>query len=229
MEELGRIPSCAPGLGGDSGDTAELLDRRWLAALARLRRRRAASDADWDRVYPRRYRNLSSVHFTPVAVARRAAVMLSAGPHTRILDVGAGVGKFCAIAALTAPGIFVGIERRGEMVDIARSIAHRARTPGVRFVHGDAEQLDWGNFDGFYLFNPFGELQWSDDVRGRPWQAERGEYQRLVSLVEERLWASRVGTRVVTFHGFGGMLPPCFRLVIREHHGSDSLEYWKKR
>jgi SAM-dependent methyltransferase len=227
---MNQIRSSAPGLGGDSAvDHANTVDRRWLASVQRLRRHRAITDGDWDRVYSRQYRSLSPAHWTPVSVARRAAVMLSRGPNTRILDVGAGVGKFCMVAALTAPGIFVGVERRGEMVDVARSLACRARVSDVRFVHGHAEQLDWSNFDGFYLYNPFGELRWTDDVEGPTLSVERGEYERLVSLVADRLSETREGTRVVTFHGFGGVMPPCFRLVLREHHGSDSLECWKRR
>jgi SAM-dependent methyltransferase len=220
---------CAPGLGSDAAPSeVDGVDRRWLSAVRRLRRARAVSDADWDRVYPWHYRELSSVHWTPVSVARRAARLLSTGPNTRILDVGAGVGKFCVVAALTAPGIFVGVERRGAMVDVARSIAHRAHVSGPRFVHGRVEQLDWAHFQGFYLFNPFAEFQWSDDRGAGYPEAEWGEYERLVALVEQRLAETRAGTRVVTYHGFGGRMPGCFRLVLREPHGSDALECWER-
>jgi len=41
--------------------------------------------------------------------------------------------------------------------------------------------------------------------------------------VERRLAAARPGTRVVTYHGFGGEMPPGFERVRRD---ADELSLW---
>jgi hypothetical protein len=50
--------------------------------------------------------------------------------------------------------------------------------------------------------------------------------QNTLRRIEQRLAQTRVGTRVVMYHGFGGRLPPGFGLAAREPAGSDSLELW---
>jgi SAM-dependent methyltransferase len=219
----------APGLGGDrSIDLNEHPHRRWLAAVKALRDHRPVSDGDWDLAYPWKFGELSKIHWSPISVVRRAAALLSRGSKTRILDVGSGVGKFCTVAALTTAGTFCGIERWGEMVDMARLTACRARVSTTRFIHARVEDVDWMNFDGFYLFNPFAELRWPD--LGAP-EAEAGEspdYDRLIKFTQETLDRARSGTRVVTYHGFGGTMPRSYRSVFKEVMGTDFLELWVK-
>jgi len=221
--------STAPGLGSDHViDRAATSDRRWLAGIKQLRRDCAIADADWDRIYPRKYVELSSLHWSPVAVAQRAAKLLSRGPETRVLDVGAGVGKFCVIAAVTTPGLFVGVERCGDMVDIARATAHRARTSRTRFIHAHADDIDWTNFNGFYLFNPFAQVRWPDLRMSGPTVPEPAEYQRLVAYTQASLAASRPGTRIVTYFGFGGEMPKCLRQTLKQPYGNDFIECWER-
>jgi SAM-dependent methyltransferase len=225
----GGYASTAPGLGGDRApDRDARVERRWLRALKHLRRNRAVMDADWDLGYPARYAQLSSVHWSPVAVARRAAQLLSRGPATRVLDVGSGVGKFCLIATLTAQGTFVGVERCGEMVDVARVTARRARSARARFVHARVEDIDWSLFNGFYFFNPFHELQGPSLrlVGSDPF--EPAEYRELITFTQQRLEEARTGTRVVTYHGFGGEMPKSFKLVVKEPQHTDFIECWER-
>jgi hypothetical protein len=150
-------------------------------------------------------------------------------PATRILDAGAGVGKFCVIGALTTAAVFVGVERWGEMVDIARRTAKRARVSRARFVHGRVEDMDWESFDGFYFYNPFEELAWPDLECPSPSVAGAAECERLVALTEQALARTKPGTRIATYHGFGGSIPSCFQLLVREPHGADFIECWEKR
>jgi SAM-dependent methyltransferase len=221
--------STAPGLGSDlEVARAPTADRRWWMKVKQLRRGRVIADEDWDRVYPAKYIELSRLHWSPVEVARRAAELLSRGTETRVLDVGAGVGKFCVIAAVTTPGLFVGVERSGEMVDVARATAHRARTSRTRFIHAHADDIDWMNFNGFYFFNPFGQIRWPDLRMSGPSLPQPAEYQRLISFTQASLAASRRGTRVVTYFGFGGEMPRCFRLTLKQPYGTDFIECWER-
>jgi SAM-dependent methyltransferase len=211
----------------NGGRVAEWQDSHWQETLQKVRSGVDISDDDWDLSYPWQYAQLSKVHWSPVAVARRAGQLLCRGPGSRILDVGSGVGKFCVVASLTAPGVFVGVERRVDLVDLARGSALKARAWNARFLLATADEVDWYRFDGFYLFNPFAEVGWPNQVSGTS-HAANAEYRRLVALTEQKLLLAPHGSRVVTYHGFGGAIPRCFRLIVKEPAGTDFIECWEK-
>ena len=60
------------------------------------------------------------------------------------------------------------------------------------------------NFDGFYFYNPFAELRWTDVEDADDEGGESPDYERLIAFTRETLNKARPGTRVVTYHGFGG-------------------------
>src|SRR4051812_20257231 len=75
-----------------------------------------SSDAAFDWMYPECFQVLSLKHWTPLAIARKAAGFL-AEPGTRVLDIGSGIGKFCLAAAHHFPEtFFYGVEQRHELV-----------------------------------------------------------------------------------------------------------------
>jgi hypothetical protein len=49
-----------------------------------------------------------------------------------------------------------------------------------------------------------------------------------IRFTRAQLAATPVGTRVVTYHGYGGQMPPGFRCARREGRGSDFVELWIK-
>lgn len=49
-----------------------------------------------------------------------------------------------------------------------------------------------------------------------------------VLAVRRRLADARIGTRVVTYHGFGGAAPAGYDLLSEEAFGSDRVELWQK-
>jgi SAM-dependent methyltransferase len=115
------------------------------------------SDLEFDAAYDERVRELSEQHWTPVRIAARAAHLLTHAGATRILDVGAGVGKFCIVGALSTDAHFVGVEWRGDLVEIARRTAVRFGAARASFVHASVDTFAFDGFDGFYLYNPFYE------------------------------------------------------------------------
>ena len=189
-----------------------------------LRRGAPVSDAELDRVFPDELRERSHLHRTPVAVAIRAAELLAPSPDVRVLDDGAGVGKVCLIGALTTGAMWWGIEQDAVQVAAAGhaawalDVAHR-----TRFVHGDGSRLAWGEFDAFYFYNPFTTVMLAPHAS--PF-VRYATIQRTLRRVEQRLAATRPGSRVVTFHGFGGHWPEGFTRLAREPAGDDALELW---
>ncbi len=186
----------------------------------------AEEDAAFDRAYPDWVRRLSERYWTPVAVARRAATLLVRGAETRVLDVGAGAGKFCIVGAQVTGARFCGVEQDKQLVEVARRVCRDRGVDAARFIHGDAKAIDWLEFDAFYLFNPFTECWTRTSSRER-----RGLQQRRLEDIEftvEMLRGLPRGARVVTFHGFGDPMPLEYRRQSVEFFGSDRLELWLK-
>ncbi|MBL9018950.1 MAG: class I SAM-dependent methyltransferase [Myxococcales bacterium] len=182
------------------------------------------SDRLFDRVFPFSQRLRSHVHWTPVEIAKRACSLLSGGASRRVLDVGAGVGKLCLVGALTTPCAWTGIESDERMVDAARRAAAALGVESrVTFVHGDATAHDWSEFEAIYLFNPFAEIL--TDSRLDP-MMRRDVYVETVARAQSRLVETRPGTRVVTYHGFGGEMPTGLALLERHPAELDELCLW---
>ncbi len=200
--------------------------------LARLRRSleegELVANRDFDALYPPRVRALSSIFWTPVRVALRAAELLAPAPGAHVLDVGSGVGKFCIVAAASTRAVVTGIEHREHLVRVARAAAARLQVD-ARFVHGDIEAVQWHRFDAFYFYNPFYE---NVDCMGARIDAAVELSQRRflvdVQIALEALTHAPDGTRVVTYHGLGADLPASYRLASSECAGTDSLKLWIK-
>jgi hypothetical protein len=127
-----------------------------------------------------------------------------------VLDVGSGIGKVCTIGALSGEGTWVGVEQYAPLVE---SSANLARALGVanrtRFLQADAFSIDWNEFDALYFYNPF-ELQLFPNSGALPSPGDQ------IARVQKRLSALPRCTRVVTLHGFGGVMPASFELLYHE-------------
>ncbi len=195
-----------------------------------LRRGEPVLDEDFDAVYPPAVRGAGSVYWTPLSVAARAATLLATDAVTRVLDVGAGVGKFCIVGAAVTQASFVGVEQRGHLVAIARAAALRLGVPTVRFEHGGLDAVDPAAFDAFYFFNPFEENTWdAEDQLDQSVVLSRQKFVEDVARAERLLAAARVGARVVTYHGFGGAMPDGYEHAHREPHPRSYLDLWIKK
>lgn len=200
----------------------------FTAAARRLRRGQLVVDRVFDQVYPGPIQRLSSVHWTPVEVAMRVTRHLATSPTARILDIGSGVGKFCIVAAAMLPKLRVrGIEHRAHFVDVAERAAEKVGVV-VDFEHGTIDGVDPCAIDAVYLFNPFAEnLSQPEDHIDETVEVGEERFWRDTADVERFLDASRVGTRVVTYCGWGGVMPSGFELVLRESRAG-TIELWQK-
>jgi SAM-dependent methyltransferase len=205
-------------------DMAQVFD----SLLADFKRGQPVTDQSFDSLFPDDIRGLSEIHWTPVEVAIRAAALLAAGPRTRVLDVGSGCGKFCLVGAITTRSQYVGIEQRATLVAAARRARTGLKLNRVSFVHGDMTRLDWTVFDAFYLYNPFYEHQIQKIRIDDTLHFSPETFQAHVGAVERKLSLLKVGARVVTYHGFGGVFPADYRCLHEEEAGTGTLALWEK-
>jgi SAM-dependent methyltransferase len=207
----------------------ELKRRSPASVAARLRAGEGCSDDEFDQVYGRWHRMLSPYYWTPVAIAFRAAQLLTSGGRRRVLDVGSGVGKFCIVGALTTQSVFVGVERRPKLVVAARTAASLLEARRTVFVPADFTAVDFEKFDAFYLFNPFEELVSEGIIsidNGADVAPDR--FEEYVAAVMTKLRRAPRASRVLTYFGYGGPRPPGFKLLHREAAGEDALTLWQK-
>lgn len=186
--------------------------------VEKLRLGAAVPDPRFDQLYPEELRRLSAIHWTPIEVARQAVGLLPSEVEAEILDVGAGAGKLCILGALLSRSSFVGVEQREELVEAARAAARGLGAGRARFIQGSAFDLDWSQYQGLYLYNPFGELL----------DPNPEEYQRHVAEAVARLARMPAGTRVVVYHGLGAQMPAGYRRAFSGWAGTGRLEAWER-
>lgn len=184
-------------------------------------------DEKFDLIYPPEIRGLSSLHWTPVAVAAEAAKLLVTASGLRVLDIGSGVGKFCLVGASLTDGRFMGVEQRSDLVAAGRQAAIDLRVSNVEFVHGNALDVDFADYDAFYLFNPFEEnIHYGHKIDSAV-RLSPGLFKKYTSHVAAQLGARPIGTRVVTYAGYADDIPACY--YCESTLFSDDLKLWIKQ
>ena len=167
-------------------------------------------DEKFDLIYPAQIRKLSSIFWTPVAVAAAAAKLLVTAPHTRVLDIGCGPGKFCLVAACLMDGRFAGVEQRSDLLAAARQAASDLHLTDVELLYGNVMDVDFTDYDAFYLFNPFEENICTGHKIDRAVSLSPALFKRYTSHVAAQLGAKPIGTRVVTYMGYADEIPSCY-------------------
>lgn len=211
------------------GPTPDEKRRERIENMAKeLRQGRRVTDFRFDQIYPPEIQKISGMQWTPVDVAIRAARLLACDGQTRVLDVGSGCGKFCVVGAFSSPARFIGVEEQPRLIEVANRTIAMLKAERVSFVLGNMADQDWSLFDAFYFFNPFHEHKLRSARVGTTSSSDEGKFDRYVEIVRAKLSGVRDGTRVATYHGFGGDMPAGFQLVRREPVHTSHLELWVK-
>ena len=172
-----------------------------------------SSDVRFNQLYPPSVQSLSTRHWTPLSVARKAARFLSSEKNVRILDIGSGVGKFCLAAAWFCPAaLYFGVEQRKNLNSYAETAREILGLGNVLFMNGNFTQLDFKNYDHFYFYNSFfenlsGMDKIDDDI---DYSAELYAYYN--RYLYKQLEQKPAGTRLVTFHSMEDEIPKDFKL-----------------
>lgn len=183
-------------------------------------------DSEFNELYPIHIKELASRHWTPIAVAKLAAEYLAQTPNSRVLDIGAGAGKFCLVGAASTQGIFYGVEQRESLIKISKKIAEKHKISNVNFIHSNINKISFSDYEAFYFFNSFYEnidLTCSIDNKI---PTDRDLYYIYSDYVKEQLNKTPVGTRLVTYWSKWDEIPISFDLERTDCNGL--LNFWKK-
>lgn len=214
---------------GDAAAARMPLPADELAALIRVGA--VVDDELFDRFLPVRLRVASGVFWTPLVVAARAAAWLVEADVGSLVDIGAGVGKFCVAAALATRGHYIGVEHRPRLVAAAGRLARLFRVEDrVTFVTASLDPRTLPVAEAYYLYNPFGENRFGPDGHLDE-DVELGEarYRGDIAAVEAVLHEARVGTFVITYNGFGGVVPEGWAQTRVDRTLPNMLRMWVKR
>jgi hypothetical protein len=185
------------------------------------------TEKSFESLLPAKLRTASRLFFTPIEVAKTAAEWLSEDDSEKILDIGAGVGKFCIAGASYTRAHFYGMEHRESLVSIGSQIANHFGLTNVSLTHKNIIDCTFSDFDAFYLFNPFYEnlecvKRLNDEVSLYP-----DLYQLYLNYTEKQLDSLRKGTRLVTYHGNNFEVPDSYEKIREAFNGT--LKLWLKQ
>lgn len=187
------------------------------------------TDIRFDQIFPPLVTKASSVHWTSIDVALLSFDLLDLQKEIKVLDVGSGSGKYCLIGGLYTKAHFTGIEQRLNLVEMANQLANQFELPNVSFLCGDALLHEWVGFDVIYLFNPFYENVMAAGLRiDLETKVSYKRYKNNIMATLGKLSKLKVGTRVITYYGFGGKMPGDFKLIRSMPVGNSRIEIWLK-
>jgi SAM-dependent methyltransferase len=152
---------------------------------------------------------------------------LTENNEKRILDIGSGVGKFCIAAASHVDSHFYGVEYRKSLVQVGKHIAKHYQLNNVTLQNANILDIDFSNYDGYYIFNPFYEnlektKRLNDEVK-----LEAELYQVFLKYTDDQLDKAKVGTKLVTYHGNNFEVPNSYTKINDAFNGD--LKLWLKQ
>jgi SAM-dependent methyltransferase len=187
-------------------------------------------DAAFDAFLPGDLRNLAREHWTPLAVALTAARWFAEAGVRRVVDIGSGPGKFCVAAALAGNCELTGVEQNPRLVGVAQSLARLFGVPNrARFLQGTFGETELPEADAYYLYNPFMQhLCAPDDDLGYGPTPDYERYRRDVVTAQDVFRRASAGTLVLTYNGFGGLMPSSYEACRVSRELPCVLRLWRK-
>ena len=213
----------SPEVGAELGPSPERL-------AAAMRTSTLPPDILFDRFYPEDIRLVSSLYWSPLAIAVRVARWMVEFELETLVDIGSGAGKLCVAGALAGPGRYIGLEHRPRLVAAARDLA---RVFGVEdrvcFLEGALGDSATPVADAYYLYNPFGENNYRPNGQlDADVELSHDRFKRDIARVESLLKSAPIGTCAIVYNGFGGHTPPNYRELRIHRTGSANLCIYRK-
>lgn len=185
-----------------------------------------SDDHHLDALYPDHIQRLSRKHWSPLAIAIKAADFL-AMPNTRVIDIGSGVGKFCLAAAYHHPDtFFCGAEQRADLVHLAEQAQKETALQNLQFLHTNITQINFKEFDHFYYYNSFYENIDQSNSIDNSIETSMDLYFYYCKYLHAELQEKPSGTRLVTYQSLEQEIPAEYQL--KGHFHGRLLKMWLK-
>jgi hypothetical protein len=185
-----------------------------------------SSDAEFDSLFPIYVKDLSAIHWTPLSVASVAAKFLAPDANSRIIDIGAGVGKFCMAGSMYTEGTFVGIEQRKNFVTVGNKVIKKLGLQRASLIHGNFTELDLSPYTGIYFYNSFHENLVYSDALDNKVEMSTELFELYNAHLLSELNKMPIGTRLATYWLSVTEIPGCYKL--QESHFNNLLKLWIK-
>ena len=181
-------------------------------SLMDLTRIQPLNDTEFDKLYAEKYREHSYIHWTPIEVAKAALDWLDITAESKVLDIGSGVGKFCSLGALLTNGQFTGVEKRRELVKVAKSTIKNLELRNVQYVHSNITKVDFTQFNSFYYYNPFCEQIYISGQIDNTISYSPNKYRMYEDYVINQFSDLPIDTKVVTYCSQNFTFPDTYEL-----------------
>ena len=185
-----------------------------------------SSDEEFDALFPIYIQKLSKYHWTPLNVARTAAKFLGPDASCRVLDIGAGSGKFCIAGSLFSRATFTGIEQRKNFVQVGNKVIKQLGLTQAELIHGNFMDMDVSQYTGIYFYNSFHENIVVADSLDEKTERSHELYELYTADFLAKINSMPIGTRLATFWLSISEIPGCYK--IYGSYYNDNLKLWRK-
>ena len=184
------------------------------------------SDTMFDLVFGRGMHDVARVHYTPIEIVKFASEFLADEPGKKVLDVGSGAGKFCMVGSVHTKGHFTGVELRPHLHDSAVELSKRFELENVDFIQANIMEIDFKDYEAFYVFNPFYENIIISGIIDDSIELNKDNYELYNIYVKKQLESMPIGTKLVTYFSYSKEIPDNYKLLFALF--DDKLKFWKK-
>jgi SAM-dependent methyltransferase len=187
-------------------------------------------EIDFDQIFPPYYQFQSTIHWSPICVARQISKWIKPLGRRSFIDIGCGVGKLCLLLRILTDYKIMGIEQRPKLVGIANKIIELNNLKNISIVQMNMLELNWNLHDIYYLYNPFQEHITDEGpcIIENDLEFDAKNYAHYTSEVFRQLTWAQAGKVLITFHGYGGVVPSEWKMLASEPIGSGDLTMWIK-
>ncbi|HMG16708.1 MAG TPA: methyltransferase domain-containing protein [Saprospiraceae bacterium] len=183
-------------------------------------------DNEFDLIFNKDTQIEAEMNFTPFLVAKMAAHYLANKKGTRILDIGAGAGKFCLIGSACTEANYIGVEQKQSLCNEANRIILQYHLSNIEFIHSNITSISFIEYDAFYFYNSFHEniclLESDNDTS----HLNHEFYDKYSFYMKDQLDAMPIGTKLVTYFSYLKEVPASYEVKFSEFEGK--LKMWEK-
>ncbi|MCW7503918.1 methyltransferase domain-containing protein [Leptospira paudalimensis] len=188
------------------------------------------TDEIWDSFLPNEYKVLSPYQWTPIEIIRFTWEYLKTDSVTSVMDLGSGVGKFCLNLVQFSNRSFpvYGVEDRKGLVDVSETLRQKMKITGVTFTHSDfLVNFPYGH-SHYYVFNPLYEMMKGQHSIDFNKEKSAMFFIKNLQILKNHLSHCKKGTKLITYHGFGGSVLPGYKIVKQKKLEFGDWMVWEK-